>query len=94
MYLAYCVMINQVVGKFDKGTDFNRFVLISFCYLKNTGRILDLFLWNDDFLVATKFSCLFKDIMNSEKSYDSLPNFTAADCKCYLVALLLSVRWK
>ena len=28
-----------------------------------------------------------KDIMNSEKSYDSLPNFTAADCK-YLVMLV------
>lgn len=27
-----------------------------------------------------------KDIMNSEKSYDSLPNFTAADCK-YLIML-------
>lgn len=29
--------------------------------------------------------------MNSEKSYDSLPNFTAADCKYYLDELLLSV---
>uniref|UniRef100_A0A3P8WPI5 Family with sequence similarity 91 member A1 n=1 Tax=Cynoglossus semilaevis TaxID=244447 RepID=A0A3P8WPI5_CYNSE len=25
---------------------------------------------------------IMEDIMNSEKSYDSLPNFTAADCKC------------
>lgn len=32
--------------------------------------------------------------MNSEKSYDSLPNFTAADCKYCLVALLLSVSGK
>lgn len=31
--------------------------------------------------------CVFfnlKDIMNSEKSYDSLPNFTAADCEFLL----------
>lgn len=32
MYLTYCVMINQVIGKFDKVTDFHRFVLISFCF--------------------------------------------------------------
>lgn len=30
-----------------------------------------------------------KDIMNSEKSYDSLPNFTAADCE---FLLFLSLR--
>ena len=27
------------------------------------------------------------DIMNQEKSYDSLPNFTAADCKCTVLHL-------
>lgn len=26
-----------------------------------------------------------QDIMNSEKSYDSLPNFTAADCEFHLL---------
>lgn len=38
--------------------------------------------------LAFKFFYFFfkKDIMNSEKSYDSLPNFTAADCK-YLIML-------
>jgi len=29
--------------------------------------------------------------MNSEKSYDSLPNFTAADCK-YLIMLKVTIR--
>lgn len=29
--------------------------------------------------------------MNSEKSYDSLPNFTAADCK-YLMMLKIMIR--
>jgi len=27
------------------------------------------------------YSNMMEDIMSSEKSYDSLPNFTAADCK-------------
>lgn len=29
-----------------------------------------------------------QDIMNSEKSYDSLPNFTAADCEFAVVLLV------
>lgn len=39
-------------------------------------------------ILHLKFFIFFfkKDIMNSEKSYDSLPNFTAADCK-YLIML-------
>ncbi|EPY84790.1 hypothetical protein CB1_000444023, partial [Camelus ferus] len=32
------------------------------------------------------YTGIMEDIMNSEKSYDSLPNFTAADCK-YLIML-------
>ncbi len=44
-------------------------------------------------IVSLDFSCLqvhdpisfpfIQDIMNCEKSYDSLPNFTAADCKLF-----------
>lgn len=42
---------------------------------------------DSDLSVLCKDICIYhlffslKDIMNSEKSYDSLPNFTAADCK-------------
>ncbi len=28
------------------------------------------------------YTSIMEDIMGQEKSYDSLPNFTAADCKC------------
>lgn len=28
------------------------------------------------------YTSIMQDIMMQEKSYDSLPNFTAADCKC------------
>ncbi|MEQ2198974.1 hypothetical protein XENOCAPTIV_021813, partial [Xenoophorus captivus] len=28
---------------------------------------------------------IMEDIMNSEKSYDSLPNFTAADCEFFVL---------
>ena len=41
------------------------------------------------FLVSFLFLLHLQDIMNSEKSYDSLPNFTAADCEFLL--LILSV---
>ena len=34
---------------------------------------------------------MMKDIMAAEKSYDSLPNFTAADCEFWLVFYLLWV---
>jgi len=30
---------------------------------------------------------MMKDIMAQEKSYDALPNFTAADCKCYVMLI-------
>lgn len=32
-----------------------------------------------------------KDIMNSEKSYDSLPNFTAADCEFLFFSVSFSL---
>lgn len=86
-------MIRQVVGVFYKVTDFTRFFK-NFILMLEKGKILDLHLWNGDFLVAIKFFCVFKDIMNSEKSYDSLPNFTAADCKYYWAALLFSMSLK
>lgn len=43
------------------------------------------------FLVFILLSLFFflhlQDIMNSEKSYDSLPNFTAADCEfCFTLS--------
>lgn len=41
-------------------------------------------------ILHLKFFFFKKDIMNSEKSYDSLPNFTAADCK-YLIMLKCNV---
>lgn len=31
---------------------------------------------------------MMKDIMSQERSYDSLPNFTAADCKIFRVLLV------
>ena len=31
---------------------------------------------------------MMKDVMSKEKSYDSLPNFAAADCKLVLVLSL------
>lgn len=31
---------------------------------------------------------MMSDIMSQERSYDSLPNFTAADCKCRFIPLL------
>lgn len=37
------------------------------------------------FFLPPFFFLHLQDIMNSEKSYDSLPNFTAADCEFFLV---------
>lgn len=36
------------------------------------------------------YTGIMEDIMNSEKSYDSLPNFTAADCK-YVMTLKVMI---
>lgn len=44
----------------------------------------------------TYYINMMSDIMTQEKSYDSLPNFTAADCKyiysCFLCHLILNMR--
>lgn len=46
------------------------------------------FLW----FVSALLLLHLQDIMNSEKSYDSLPNFTAADCEFGFVFLLHPVQ--
>lgn len=35
----------------------------------------------------TYYINMMSDIMTQEKSYDSLPNFTAADCKLFLLCI-------
>lgn len=46
-----------------------------------------------DFLFLFLFFFHLQDIMNSEKSYDSLPNFTAADCEFDSIELRSPMSW-
>ena len=34
-----------------------------------------------------------ENIMSNERSYDSLPNFTAADCESRFLSLFLEISW-
>lgn len=53
---------------------------ISFFLHSHFLSLMDM--WYDVCVMCVFFN--LKDIMNSEKSYDSLPNFTAADCEFLL----------
>lgn len=39
------------------------------------------------------YSTMMSTIMQNEKSYDSLPNFTAADCESWITVVIETITW-